>query len=437
MLFCRFCGTELNKNSSVCPSCGKDNDLKTIAGKKKLTKKQITTIIVSILVVAALIPAIYFGVKGIKQLTKPNDLYYKDNYSLSEYDILTHNDTVIATLGDYKLTNKQLQVFYWSRVYEFMDYAGNYASYYGLNYKLPLNEQVYDEQTGKSWQHMFLEQALTDWQNYAILAQEAKANNFQLPEKYQETLDTLEESLQENVKAAKMDSVDAYLDAYVAPNCTFADYKYYYEMYLTSNAYYNHLRGELEVTESEMDTFFSENAETLKSQYNVTKTSGDLNSVRHILIKIEGGTENEAGEKVYSDEDWEKCRKEAQEILDQWLAGDKTEESFSKLAAEKSEDTGSSANGGLYTGINKDTTFVKPFLNWCLDEKREVGDYELVKTTHGYHIMYFVDREAGWILYCRDGVKNEKMESILSDLTKESTTDINYKKIAIVYQPLV
>jgi hypothetical protein len=51
--------------------------------------------------------------------------------------------------------------------------------------------------------------------------------------------------------------------------------------------------------------------------------------------------------------------------------------------------------------------------------------------------MYFVDREAGWILYCRDGVKNEKMESILSDLTKESTIDINYKKIAIVYQPLV
>ena len=107
--------------------------------------------------------------------------------------------------------------------------------------------------------------------------------------------------------------------------------------------------------------------------------------------------------------------------------------------------TGTSENSRIFmhaslpdiTGINKDTTFVKPFLNWCIDENREVGDYELVKSTYGYHIMYFVDREAGWILYCRDGVKNEKMENLLSDLAKENTAEINYKKIAIVYQSLV
>jgi len=437
MLFCRFCGTELPKNSTVCPSCGKDNDLKVIAGKKKLTKKQITTIIVSILVVAALIPAIYFGVKGIQQLTKPNDLYYKDNYSCSEEDMSRHNDTVIATLGDATLTNKQLQVFYWSRVYEFMDYAGNYASYYGLDYKTPLNEQIYDKETGKTWQHMFLEQALMDWNNYTVLAQQAKANNFQMPEDYQTTLDTLKETLQKSVDAAKMDSIDAYLDANVAPGCTFEDYKHYYELYLYSNAYYTHLMENLEITDDEMDTFFSENADTLKSQYGITKDSGDLNSVRHILVLVEGGTENEEGDTVYSDEEWETCRKEAQEILDQWLAGDKTEDSFAKLAIEHSEDEGSSANGGLYTGINKSSTLVKPFLNWCIDESREYGNTGLVKSTYGYHVMFFVEREAGWILYCRDGVKNEKMQTMLGELTKENPADVNYKKIAVVYQPLV
>ena len=437
MLFCRFCGTELPKNSTVCPSCGKDNDLSVITGKKKLTKKQITTIIVSILVVAALIPAVYFGIKGIQHLTKPNDLYYKDNYSLSEYDIAAHNDTVIATLGDATLTNKQLQVFYWGRVYEFMDYAGNYASYYGLDYRTPLNEQIYDKETGKTWQHMFLEQALMDWTNYVTLSQQAKSNNFQLPADYQATLDTLEETLQKNVDAAKLDSIDAYLDAYVAPGCTFADYTYYYELYLYSNAYYNHLMETTEVTDTEMDTFFSENADTLKSQYGVTKDSGDLNSVRHILVLVEGGTEDDEGKTVYSEEDWEACRKEAQEILDQWLAGDKTEDSFSKPANEKSEDEGSNTNGGLYTGINKSSNLVKPFLNWCLDENREYGDYGLVKSTYGYHVMFFVERDAGWILYCRNGVRNEKTEALLKELTKENVAQIDYKKIAVVYQPLV
>ena len=26
MLFCRFCGTELEKGNNICPSCGKNND---------------------------------------------------------------------------------------------------------------------------------------------------------------------------------------------------------------------------------------------------------------------------------------------------------------------------------------------------------------------------------------------------------------------------
>jgi len=51
--------------------------------------------------------------------------------------------------------------------------------------------------------------------------------------------------------------------------------------------------------------------------------------------------------------------------------------------------------------------------------------------------MFFVEREAGWILYCRDGVKNEKMQTMLGELTKENPADVNYKKIAVVYQPLV
>ena len=102
MLFCRFCGTELEKGNDVCPSCGKNNDFKKPA--KKVNKKLVITIVAAILLVAALVPAVIFGVKWIQQLNRPNDLYYKDNYTVSAEQLAKHRDTVVATYGDYTLT---------------------------------------------------------------------------------------------------------------------------------------------------------------------------------------------------------------------------------------------------------------------------------------------------------------------------------------------
>ena len=92
--------------------------------------------------------------------------------------------------------------------------------------------------------------------------------------------------------------------------------------------------------------------------------------------------------------------------------------------------------GGLYTGINKNTNFVKPFLNWCIDENRKVGDTELVKSTYGYHVMYFVESELGWVLYCRDGIQAEKTEAHLVKLQEANPIEVNYKNISVVATPL-
>lgn len=435
MLFCRFCGTELEKGNHVCPSCGKDNNF----GKpvRKVNKKKVITVVVALLLVVVLGLGTFFGIRFVKYLNRPNDLYYKDNYTLSQAEMEKNRDTVVATYGEFTLTNKLLQVFYWARVYEFVEYVGNYASYYGVNYAIPFSEQVYDAETGKTWEQMFLEQALMDWQNYAVMITTAKEAGFTLTEEQQKKLESLKPELEEKVKTGKYASIEAYLSANVCPGCTYEEYQAYNELYFVANAYYTYLTENWEVTDAELDTFYSENADTLKNNYKVDKNSGKLNSVRHILIEIQGGTEDDEGKKVYSDEDWEKCRQEAQEILDKWLAGEKTEESFAVLAKEFTDDTGSASTGGLYTGINKDTTFVKPFLNWCIDESRKTGDYGLVKSTYGYHVMYFVERDEGWILYCRSGVRTEKSEARVNELREAAAIEINYKLINIVDNKLI
>ena len=35
---------------------------------------------------------------------------------------------------------------------------------------------------------------------------------------------------------------------------------------------------------------------------------------------------------------------------------------------------------------------VKAFNDWCFDESRQPGDTGIVKTSYGYHVMYFVGK---------------------------------------------
>ena len=82
---------------------------------------------------------------------------------------------------------------------------------------------------------------------------------------------------------------------------------------------------------------------------------------------------------------------EANDLLAQWKSGEATEDSFAKLASEKSTDPGSKDSGGLYENVYLGE-MVEPFENWCFDPSRQSGDAGIVKTDYGYHIMYFVSR---------------------------------------------
>ena len=80
------------------------------------------------------------------------------------------------------------------------------------------------------------------------------------------------------------------------------------------------------------------------------------------------------------------------ELLKQWQSGDATEESFAALANEKSADTGSNENGGLYEDIYPNE-MVADFNDWCFDESRQPGETGVIETEYGAHIMYFVQTQ--------------------------------------------
>ncbi len=436
MLFCRYCGTKLKQGNKICPACGENNAVSHIAKKerKKKAKKAGIIAVATVLAVAILVPTVIFTVKGIKKLTRANDVFYKDSYSVSKEELAEQKDTVVATMGQYELTNGQLQVFYWARVFEMMNYySNNNLLAYVIDVSQPLEQQICDKETGKSWQQVLLEEALNDWQEYVMLTEKAEKDDYELPEEYVTYFNELEDKLTEQATNAGYVSVNNYLSVIMCPGCTVEEYTAYVRLYYTATLYKAHLQLNFEISDAELETYFSENESTLKSQYNVTKTSGTLSSVRHILVRVEGGKLNEDGDTVYSDDEWAACKEEAQALLDEWKAGEMTEDSFAALANEKSDDA---TAGGLYAAISKTSTYPTNWQNWALDADRKTGDTDLVKTDDGYHVMYFVNSEEGWIYYSRNGLRANKLDALLTSLSEAVDSTIDYTKISLVYQAL-
>ena len=132
-------------------------------------------------------------------------------------------------------------------------------------------------------------------------------------------------------------------------------------------------------------------------------------SVRHILIKAVPGEDG-----TYSAEANMAALERINEIKAEYESGDKTEESFAALAEKYSEDTGSSADGGLYENIYQGQ-MVKEFNDFCFAGHKS-GDIGVVygesSNYAGYHLIYFVGEGE---LYSNVIARNALTNTAMSD----------------------
>lgn len=152
-----------------------------------------------------------------------------------------------------------------------------------------------------------------------------------------------------------------------------------------------------------------------------TKHQAKTVSARHILFMT---VDNSTGEALEADKIAEK-KKSAEDALKKWESGEKTEERFAALATELSEDS-SASNGGLYENILPGQ-MVPEFDSWIFDASRKAGDYELVETEYGYHIIYFVENSGD---YYNNAIRNEKAsedaEKKLSEILEAEKNTIRF-----------
>lgn len=148
-------------------------------------------------------------------------------------------------------------------------------------------------------------------------------------------------------------------------------------------------------------------------------------NVRHILIAPESSKSSDDSSssksaKDCTDKEWAAAEKKAKSILAKYNSGDKTSESFAKLAKSNSSD-GNASDGGLYENIIPNQ-MVPTFNAWCFDSSRKAGDVGIVKTEYGYHIMYFEGKndQAVW--------KYIAQQKLAADDTQKEHDSITLKK---------
>lgn len=462
---CKFCNAELPDGSTVCPSCGKDNAAES--GSKAAKPGSAALIIVGVLALVILAIGAFFTAKegttyaaedgvvaaseeateataeeATEEATEapteaptvpadgnPDDVTCKGSYTAEDEAVVSAREKVVATAGEYELTLGQLQVYYWMEFRNFMSQYGTYASYFGLDVSQPLDTQMCSGlEEARTWQQFFLEGALNSWNNYRAMAAEADANGFELTEQQRAAIDNAAAELEESATANGFESGIAMLHSSLGAGAELEDYVYFMELYYKANGYYAQIAQGFEPTDEQLDDYFEEHAEGYAAS-GITKDTKLVN-VRHILVYPEGADGTNLATQEFSDEAWAASEKKAQEILDQFLAGDKTEESFAALANEYSEDPGSNTNGGLYENVSEGE-MVAAFNDWCFDAARQVGDTGIVKTNYGYHVMYFSGSQTTWQKYARNDYMVENATAAAKEIAAKLPMTVQYSDILL------
>lgn len=358
----------------------------------------------------------------------PDDVTCKGSYTVSDEEVKAANGEAVATAGDSTLTNGQLQILYWRSVQNFYAQYGTYAQYFGLDHTQSMDTQVCGVADGLTWEQYFLQDALNNWTIFEAVAQQAREAGFQMSDENREQMNTMEEGLLETATNNGFTDITAMIARNFGAGATLEDYKSFWEMYFLSSDYYNEITGSFAPTTEEIAEYFN----THEAEYadnGLDKTTSSVD-VRHILILPEGATIETVTTEEFSDEAWAAGEQKAQEILDQWLSGDKTEDSFATLANENSADTGSNTNGGLYSGVTEGQ-MVEAFNDWCFDSSRQVGDYGIVKTQYGYHIMYFCGSQLLWESQAESDLLAQLSNDFINNAVEAADVKIDYSAIKL------
>lgn len=396
----------------------------------------------------------------------PNDVTCLGTYSVADNEIAAAKNTVVAEIGSSKLTNAQLQVYYWLAVADYRQ-AGNSVEP-DFSQSLDVQECPLDSSVG-SWQQYFLREALNTWHTHQALVLMAEEEGLPKEEEYKPDLEKHQEymldkpaykyhqahydSYQPNtLHQTYLDNLSDMLDilatdngfgsndtqaaAIAGPSAAGADLLSFAH---TANLAYMYF--------TEMGYYFEPTAEEIEAYYQAHKNDIPSNgektvNLRHILLIPADAEIAEDGTVTASEDAWRVCLTKANSLVDKWKTAvkktrfaqytvyDIAEARFSEFAKDHSADEGSRPNGGLYINLRKGQ-LAEPLNSWCFDEARQHGDYEIIQSDFGYHIVFFSGSTEDWYAAAEDALILQMGQELVEKAKRSHPVTIHYSEIKL------
>ena len=309
---------------------------------------------------------------------------------------IRERNTVALTVGDHQISSAELNYFYMDAVNNFYSQYGSYASMFGLDVTLPLDEQFVDEETGRTWADDFLDSAKSNAQSVYAIADAAEEAGFTLSdERKQEIADTVD-SLDAYASYAGYTNSKTYLKAYYGNGATLESYQQYLELNTLADAYYEEYTNELTYTNEDLREAEAENYDKYSSY--------SYHSYYLAASKfLEGGITDEEGNTTYSDEETAASVTAAEEAANSLISFEITtveelDAAIAALSVNEGETAASTAyEDTLYSYISSTIS------SWVTDSSRKAGDKAVIPstststaedgtettTTNGYYVVFY------------------------------------------------
>ena len=349
------------------------------AEAKKL--KTYTTIFVAVMALVVLISVVSLVVSGINK----SGVFEKN--------------TIAATVGDHKLNTVELSYYYNDAINNMYNTAyEQYSSYYelyfdaiGLDTSKPLDEQTNPE-TKDTWANFFVDSALESAKSDYTIAKLAADAGFSLPQEEQDSIDNNLKNIETMAKINSGLSADSYLSMIYGAGADMDSYRTYLERTALAEAYYAEHLDSLSYDDAAIREYDKDHTDDFNS-YNFSYSYMSYTEFQ------EGGTEDEDGNKTYSEEEKAAAREALKKAAEE-MATAKTLDEL-KEKAEKVD-----VNENSQVAVNSETNVMHTSLNatladWLADSSRKEGDIAAIpnvssegddKVTNGYYVAYFVSK---------------------------------------------
>lgn len=359
----------------------------------------------------------------------PDDITCKGSYTLTWRE-QNNSAAIVAVMDGKVLNNALLQIYYWEEIQSFLHRYGGDTASIGLDLSQPLDIQNCTiSDSAMTWQQYFLQEAIDTWAFHQSVVLEGEKQGFRLDPSYQEYLASVPELLKDAAEAGGYVDGNDLLVSFAGEGASTDAYIQYLTLRNQCYLYFNHIYENTFPTVGDVTAYF----ETHQNSYRAEGIAMDDTyrvDFRHILLIPQGGTVGDDGTLVYTEEEWNACYKQANTLLNEWLAAKNKADRFCALANEHSMDPGSNTSGGLYTGVQQGQ-MEETLDQWLFERPRSAGEYALLQSSVGYHLVYFCGSQENWYAAaCRD-LTGETAVSAIREAGQAHSPKVNYSAIQI------